>query len=83
MTVVDIDEGQLQRNKYAATKILGDIQTQAFPEGSFDLAVCYNVVEHLTAPDDAIRQFFHALVPGGLVFIGTESGTSFPVGRQR
>jgi len=77
VTVVDIDEGQLQRNKYAATKILGDIQTHAFPEGSFDLAVCYNVVEHLTAPDDAIRQFFHALVPGGLVFIGAPNPDSF------
>jgi len=77
VTVVDIDEGQLQRNKYAATKILGDIQTHAFPEGSFELVVCYNVVEHLTAPDEAVRQFFHALVPGGLVFIGAPNPVSF------
>jgi 2-polyprenyl-3-methyl-5-hydroxy-6-metoxy-1,4-benzoquinol methylase len=77
VTVVDIDEGQLQRNKYAATKILGDIQTHAFPEGSFELVVCYNVIEHLNAPDDAIRQFFHALVPGGLVFIGAPNPDSF------
>src|ERR1017187_2032208 len=77
VTVVDIDEGQLQRNKYAATKILGDIQTHAFPEGSFELVVCYNVIEHLNAPDDAIRQFFHALVPGGLEFIGAPNPDSF------
>lgn len=77
VTVVDIDEGQLERNKYACTKILGDIQTHAFPEDSFDLAVCYNVVEHLTAPDAALRQFFQALAPGGLVFIGAPNPDSF------
>lgn len=77
VTVVDIDEGQLQRNRYATTKILGDIQTRTFPEGSFDLVVCYNVIEHLNAPDDAIRQFFQALVPGGLVFIGAPNPDSF------
>ena len=76
VTVVDIDEGQLQRNKYAETKILGDIQTQAFARDSFELIVCYNVIEHLNAPDQAINQFFHALVPGGLLFIAAPNPES-------
>lgn len=76
VTVVDIDEGQLQRNRYATTKILGDIQIFAFPESSFDLIVCYNVIEHLNAPDDAIRRFYQALVPGGLLFIGAPNPDS-------
>ena len=77
VTVVDIDEEQLQRNKYAETKILGDIQTQAFARDSFELIVCYNVIEHLNAPDQAINHFFHALVPGGLVFIAAPNPESF------
>jgi SAM-dependent methyltransferase len=70
ISVVDIDETQLRNNSYADCKILGDIQTYVFPPDSFDLIVCYNVIEHLPAVDQAIRQFHHALAPGGLVFIG-------------
>jgi SAM-dependent methyltransferase len=70
ITVVDIDEAQLRNNSYADTKILGDIQELRFPDGSFDLVVCYNVVEHLTAPDRAVALFFDALAPGGILFIG-------------
>lgn len=77
VTVVDIDETQLQNNKYANTKMLGDIQQQAFPPGSFDLVICFNVIEHLDAPDKAISQFYKALVPGGLLFIGAPNPDSF------
>ena len=59
VTVVDIDETQLRNNKYAHVKIQGDIQTYEFPASSFDLIVCYNVIEHLRFVDQAIRQFHH------------------------
>jgi SAM-dependent methyltransferase len=76
-TVVDIDETQLKHNDYATTKILGDIQTYSFPKNSFDLIVCYNVIEHLTAPDQAIRRFCDALAPSGLIVIGAPDPRSF------
>lgn len=76
IAVVDIDETQLQNNSYADTKILGDIQTYAFPPSSFDLIVCYNVIEHLPSVDQAIRQFHRALAPGGLLFIGAPNPES-------
>jgi len=69
ITVVDIDGVQLQRNQYANSKIRGDIQVQQFPSASFDLIVCYNVIEHLDRPDKAIGNFFHALAPAGVAFI--------------
>jgi SAM-dependent methyltransferase len=77
VTVLDIDAIQLQKNRYADKKILGDVQTYAFPKNSFDLIVCYNVIEHLSAPDRAIGLFFQALVPGGLLFIGAPNPNSF------
>ena len=77
VTVVDIDEVQLQRNTYAHQKILGDIQQKEFPENSFDLIACFNVIEHLDAPDKAITQFFRALGGGGLLFIGAPNPQSF------
>jgi SAM-dependent methyltransferase len=76
VTVVDIDEIQLRKNNYADVKILGDIQTYAFPSNSFDLIVCYNVIEHLNSVDQAIRQFHNALAPGGILFIGAPNPES-------
>jgi SAM-dependent methyltransferase len=78
VTVVDIDAVQLENNTYAKTKILGDIQSHSFPPDSFDLVVCYNVIEHLEAPDRAIRLFHRALRPGGLLFIGAPNPDSLP-----
>jgi len=69
ITVVDIDDAQLRRNRYAKSKIRGDIQVQQFPSASFDLIVCYNVIEHLDRPDKAIGNFFDALAPAGVLFI--------------
>jgi SAM-dependent methyltransferase len=76
IVVVDVDAHQLKANDYAYLKILGDIQTCSFVGSSFDLVVCYNVIEHLDAPDKAIRQFYNALAPGGLVFIGAPNPRS-------
>jgi SAM-dependent methyltransferase len=76
ISVVDIDPTQLRNNSYADTKILGDIQTYVFAPNSFDLVVCYNVIEHLPAVDQAIKQFYNALAPGGLVLIGAPNPES-------
>jgi SAM-dependent methyltransferase len=77
IVVVDIDATQLEHNHYATTKILGDIQTYSFPQNSFDLIVCNNVIEHLHAPDQAIRRFGDALAPMGLLVIGAPDPRSF------
>ena len=77
VTVLDIDATQLENNTYADKKLLGDVQAIEFPASSFELIVCYNVIEHLDAPDRAFDLFFRALVPGGLLFIGAPNPSSF------
>jgi 2-polyprenyl-3-methyl-5-hydroxy-6-metoxy-1,4-benzoquinol methylase len=77
VTVLDIDEIQLKNNCYADKKVLGDVQSYAFPANSFELIVCYNVIEHLNAPDKAIRLFFGSLAPNGLLFVGAPNPQSF------
>jgi SAM-dependent methyltransferase len=77
IVVVDIDEEQLKRNTYATTKILGDIQQVSFPKNRFNLITCYNVLEHLKAPDVAVRRFSEALAPAGLLVIGAPNPRSF------
>ncbi len=76
VTVVDIDEDQIRSNDYAQATILGDIQSYRFPPGSFDLVICYNVIEHLPDAGAALRNFCEALKQGGLLLIGAPNPQS-------
>ncbi len=60
VTVVDIDEEQIRNNDYAQETILGDIQTYRFKPDSFDLVICYNVIEHLPDVEAALSGFCEA-----------------------
>lgn len=76
VTVVDIDAHQIDANDYADELIQGDIQTWRFPDGRFDLIVCYNVIEHVDDVTKAFQGFVTAVKPGGLVLIGAPNPTS-------
>ena len=66
---IDISEKQLARNAMLHEKIAGDIQTYEFPPDSFDAIICWDVLEHLSRPDLALRRFAHAIKPTGLVIL--------------
>jgi SAM-dependent methyltransferase len=76
VTVVDIDEDQIRNNSYAQETILGDIQTYRFPPNSFDLIICYNVLEHVPYVEAALAGFFQSLKRGGLILIGAPNPRS-------
>jgi SAM-dependent methyltransferase len=76
VTVVDIDEDQIRNNTYAQQTILGDIQTWRFPPDSFDLIICYNVLEHVPYVEAALAGFFQSLKRGGLILIGAPNPRS-------
>jgi SAM-dependent methyltransferase len=76
VTVVDIDEDQIRNNDYAQETILGDIQTWRFKPDSFDLVICYNVIEHVPDVEAALNGFCEALKPGGLILIGAPNPKS-------
>ena len=76
VTVVDIDEDQIRNNTYAQKTILGDIQTWRFPPDSFDLIICYNVLEHVPYVEAALAGFFQSLKRGGLILIGAPNPRS-------
>ncbi len=76
-TVIDISPEQLERNSYASTKLLGDLQQfSAYPD-RYDVIVCRDVLEHLEQPDAALDRLLNALAPGGLLVIGGPVPTSF------
>jgi SAM-dependent methyltransferase len=76
VTVVDIDEDQIRNNDYAQEAILGDIQTYRLPPESFDLVICYNVIEHLADVEAALLGFCESLKRGGLILIGAPNPKS-------
>jgi SAM-dependent methyltransferase len=76
VTVVDIDEDQIRNNDYAQVKILGDVQRHRFEPGSFDLVICYNVIEHLPDAEAALLGFCESLKQGGLILIGAPNPKS-------
>jgi SAM-dependent methyltransferase len=76
VTVVDIDEDQIRNNDYAQETILGDVQSHRFDPGSFDLVICYNVIEHLPDVEAALLRFCESLKQGGLILIGAPNPKS-------
>jgi SAM-dependent methyltransferase len=76
VTVVDIDEDQIRNNDYAQETILSDIQTWRFAPGSFDLVICYNVIEHVPDVAAALSGFCESLKQGGLILIGAPNPKS-------
>jgi SAM-dependent methyltransferase len=76
VTVVDIDEDQVKNNNYADEAILGDVQTYRSTPESFDLVICYNVIEHLPDVEAALLNFRDALKRGGMILIGAPNPRS-------
>ena len=62
---VDISEAALAKNTRVADRVVGDIQEVIFPDKSFDLVVCHDVLEHLDDPIAAVRNLVRTLKPGG------------------
>ncbi len=66
---IDTSPEQLERNTIAQEKILGDAATYPFEPSSFDVIVCWDVLEHLPHPERALQNLVPALKPGGLLII--------------
>jgi 2-polyprenyl-3-methyl-5-hydroxy-6-metoxy-1,4-benzoquinol methylase len=76
ITVIDISQEQLDRNHYAHEKVLGDLHTHEFPRESFDIIVCWNVLEHLENPKRVLEAFVRWLSPGGVIVIAAPNPLS-------
>jgi SAM-dependent methyltransferase len=74
---IDISKEQLDANTMVQERILGDIQTYPLPKEAFDVVVCWNVIEHLPRPQDALRNLFNAVKMNGLLILGFPNILSF------
>ncbi|PPS45535.1 bifunctional 2-polyprenyl-6-hydroxyphenol methylase/3-demethylubiquinol 3-O-methyltransferase UbiG [Chroococcidiopsis sp. TS-821] len=71
MVGIDVSEKQLQRNNTLTEKIKGDIQTYKLPKSTFDLIVCWWVLEHLPQPKKALLNCQKALKEDGIIIIAS------------
>jgi SAM-dependent methyltransferase len=68
---IDISQEQLDKNTMLNEKILGDIQDESLPSSSFDLIICWDVLEHLIRPELALKNFTRATKQGGLILLAS------------
>ena len=66
---VDILRSQLLRNDEAFRLAQGDVTALPVASASADLVVCWDVLEHLPAPELAIAEMARVLRPGGLAVV--------------
>lgn len=74
---IDISQEELNRNTVIQEKILGDIQTYPLPNMEYDVVVCWDVLEHVSRPREALLNLFGAVRPEGLVILGFPNIISF------
>lgn len=72
---IDISSRQLDRNDALDEKIVGDLQSHPLGSG-YDLIVCWDVLEHLPRPGDALDNMLAAVAPGGLLVIAAPDPAS-------
>jgi SAM-dependent methyltransferase len=75
LTLVDIHLAEDLERHPKVRAIAGRLETvlPSIASGSLDIVMCLSVLEHLEAPQQALRDFRRILAPGGLVLINVPS----------
>lgn len=68
---IDISQKQLDRNAIIDEKILGDIQSYQLESNTFDIIICWHVLEHLRFPKQAIQNFFKAAKKNAIIILAS------------
>lgn len=59
--------------------VVGDAQALPFPDESFDIVVCTEVVEHVDYAGNVLGEIHRVLTPGGILVLGTPNTASYYV----
>lgn len=66
---IDLSRRQLARYQGATIRTVGDVQSLPVRRGSCDLAVCWEVLEHVPDPAAALHELASTLAPGGVLVV--------------
>ena len=69
ITGIDISPESAARNTAIPDIIIGDVQTYPLPREAFDVVVCWELLEHVEAPREALTRFVQTLRQGGMIVL--------------
>jgi SAM-dependent methyltransferase len=58
----------------------GDLRNLPFDDAEFDCAVCFEALDHLEKPEQAIAELHRVLRPGGALLVSTVDPEAYPAG---
>jgi len=67
---LDISHGQLTRNTAATLRVQGDAQGIPLLADSVDMAICFNLLEHVPDPESVMTELVRCVRPGGWLLVG-------------
>jgi len=76
---VDPDAQALAKNTILRNTVVGSAEVLPFPDNFFDLVVSAWVLEHLERPEQAFREMYRVLKPGGRVIFLTPNTWNYNV----
>lgn len=66
---IDVSQVPLQKNPSLHERIVGNLEEVALRAADFDAIICWNVLEHLSHPEQALYRFFDAIRSDGLIIL--------------
>lgn len=58
----------------------GDLNDLPFPDGGFDLVVCFEAIEHFADPFSVLDELTRVLAPGGVLLVSSPNREAYPPG---
>lgn len=83
---IDISEVAVDQASHATASdndvevLRGDLRDLPFSDNEFDLAVCFEVIEHVEDPETVLDELARVLTPNGLLCVSTPNRRVYPAG---
>jgi SAM-dependent methyltransferase len=78
---VDLDPATVEhaRTRHGIDARAGDVRALPFEDGSFDLVVSFETIEHVEEPERALDELARVVAPDGLVVVSTPNSRQYLV----
>jgi SAM-dependent methyltransferase len=73
---IDISPESAARNNTLSNILIGDVQTYPLPKASFDIVICWELLEHVPDPLSALSNLIAAAKPEGVIVLAFPNRTS-------
>jgi 2-polyprenyl-3-methyl-5-hydroxy-6-metoxy-1,4-benzoquinol methylase len=84
VVAVDIDGPTVERARNAAENVVtlcvADLHRLSFDDASFDVVVCFEVLEHVEEPETVLDELARVLQPGGVLVVSSPNPDVYPAG---